>query len=456
MSIPPHPPLDACPVAVQEHADHTDVAARLQFVEEMLRYSVVFQRAHVARSGRTHFVYLGEGIERWTGLTAQQILAQPLLLQNRWLVEDLAAWEQAEEASRSSLQAIDIEVRLYGSNGVLRWLRVQSRPRLQAGGVVVWDGLLSDTTAQHVVCDDEWSELLHHIPGAIARLDRDLRILYVNETQAQWLGTSVAALQGALLQSVIPESVMRRMAPRFQRALRGQTVVFENYIEQPDGKMAYRQTTIAPEHAANGQVVAVVVFAYDVTEHKRVEQELSQQKLRLSSLVSAIPDMVFLKDVDGNYVSCNPVFERFVGRTEKDIIGLSDAQLAAEAEADLCDHYDHLAMKAWQPLVYEQTLTFADNGYRGQFETIKTAIRDAQGRVTGVLGGCRGRSTMCSQACPSVACCWTGWSVPRLPVSARGNWARCCSLTSTTSKTSMTPWATTWATSCWRKWLRAW
>ena len=55
----------------------------------------------------------------------------------------------------------------------------------------------------------------------------------------------------------------------------------------------YRQTTIAPEHAANGRVVAVVVFAYDVTEHKRVEHELSQQKLRLSSLVSAIPDMVF-------------------------------------------------------------------------------------------------------------------------------------------------------------------
>jgi len=374
---------------MQERADPADVAARLQFVEAALRDSVVFQRLHDADRGRSHFVYLGEGIERWTGLTAQQALAQPLLLQNRWLVEDWEAWQQAEEAGRSTLKAIDMEVRMHDASGALRWLRVQSRPRLQAGGGVVWDGLLSDTTAQHAVCKDEWSELLHHIPGAIARLDRDLRILYVNETQAQWLGTSVQALQGALLQSVVSEALMRRMAPRFQRALRGQTVVFENYVEQPGGAVVYRQTTIAPEHAANGQVVAVVVFAYDVTEHKRVEQELSQQKLRLVSLVSAIPDMVFLKDVQGHYVSCNPVFERFVGRPEKDIIGLSDAQLAAEAEADRCHHNDQLAMQSWQPLVYEEMLTFAGTGYCGTFETIKTAIRDAQGQVTGVLGVCR-------------------------------------------------------------------
>ena len=379
----------------QEAVPESEWSARLQFLERALPGTVFFQRVREGDSGRKHFVYLGDGLEPLTGISAQQALAQPSLLQGRWWVDDWAAWDQAEEASWKSLQAIDIEVRLHGLNGALRWVRVTATPRVQHDGRVVWDGLLRDTTTQHTVCpqahtgQDQWTELLHKIPGAIARLDRDLRVLYANETQAQWLDTNVAALEGQLLQAVIPEPLLRRMAPRFQRALRGETVVFENYIEGPGAEVRYRQTTIAPEYSANGQVVAVVVFAYDVTEHKRVEQELSQQKLRLSSLVSAIPDMVFLKDVEGHYVSCNPVFERFVGRTEKDIIGLSDAQLADESEADRCDHYDQLAMKAWQPLVYEQTLTFADNGYCGQFETIKTAIRDPQGCVTGVLGVCR-------------------------------------------------------------------
>ena len=394
MSLPPSLSITAA-ADVQEPVPEPEWAASLQFLERALPGCVFFQRERDASSGRKQFAYLGDGLEPLTGITAQQALAQPALLQNRWLVDDLAAWEQAEEDSCKNLQPIDIEVRLHGRNGALRWIRVTATPRAQEGGRVVWDGLLRDMATQRHACpqahpcQDQWTELLHHIPGGIARLDLDLRILYANETQAQWLGTSVEALEGQLLQSVISASLMRRMAPRFQRALRGQTVVFENYIERPGGELRYRQTTIAPEHAANGRVVAVVVFAYDVTEHKRVEQELSQQKLRLSSLVNAIPDMVFLKDVDGNYVSCNPVFERFVGRLEKDIIGLNDSQLAAEAEADRCHHHDQLAMKSWQPLVYEETLTFADDGYCGKFETIKTPIRDAQGRVTGVLGVCR-------------------------------------------------------------------
>ena len=382
---------------VQEPVPQSEWAARFQFLERALPDAVFFQRQREAVGGRARFVYFGDALELLTGITAQQALAQPALLQKCWLAQDLAAWGLAEEASSKNLQAIDMEVRLHGLSGALRWVRVTATPRLQGDGCVVWDGLLRDTTTLHPVCPQmrtcqhQWTELLHHIPGAIARLDRDLRILYANETQAEWLDTSVVALEGQLLPSVIAAPLMRRMAPRFRRALRGQTVVFENYIERPGGETRYRQTTIAPERAVDGQVVAVVVFAYDVTQHKRVEQELSEQKLRLSSLVSAIPDMVFLKDVESHYVSCNPVFERFVGRLEKDIIGLNDTQLAAEAEAeaDRCSHYDQLAMKAWQPLVYEQTLTFADNGYCGQFEVIKTAIRDARGCVTGVLGVCR-------------------------------------------------------------------
>ncbi len=47
---------------------------------------------------------------------------------------------------------------------------------------------------------------------------------------------------------------------------------------------------------------------------------------------------------------------------------------------------DQRALQAWQPLVFEETVTFAADGYQGQFETIKTPIRDPAGRATGVLG----------------------------------------------------------------------
>ena len=396
MSIPSFL-LAAASADVQEAVPAHVWAARLQFLERTLPDVVFFQRVRGAHGERNQFVYFGEGMLQLTGLTPRQALDQPVLLQSCWWADDLAAWELAEEVSWKNLQPIDIEVRLQGLDGPLRWVRVTATPRAQDGGGVVWDGLLRDTTTHHAISpqaplrQDRLAELLRHIPGAIARLDSGLKVLYVNETQAQWLDTSVAALEGRLLHTVIPEPLMHRMAPRFQLALNGETVVFENYIERPGGEVRYRQTTIAPEEISDGKVLTVVVFAYDITEQKRVEAELSRQKLKLSSLLNAIPDMVFLKDGEGRYLSCNSVFERLVGRSERDIVGLSDAQLAHEAAAEVersCQ-YDQLAMTALQPLVYEQTLTFADDGYCGQFETIKTAIRDAQGRVTSVLGVCR-------------------------------------------------------------------
>lgn len=107
--------------------------------------------------------------------------------------------------------------------------------------------------------------------------------------------------------------------------------MFENRIDGPDG-MQFRHTTIAPEPVTAQGVPAVVLFAYDLTALKRIEQELAQQKANLASVVN-LPDMVFLKDANGVYLSVNPVFERFASRPERLIVGCSDFDLVAPAEA---------------------------------------------------------------------------------------------------------------------------
>src|SRR6218665_1469258 len=122
---------------------------------------------------------------------------------------------------------------------------------------------------------------------------------------------------------------------------------------------------------------------------QEAESRLRESESRLARVVSAMPDMVFLKDADGVYLSVNPVFERFIGRPEHQIVGRNDFDLTTPAQARQFRQNDQRAMQTRQPLVYEETLTFAEDGYQGRFETIKTPIRDLHGRVTGVLGVCR-------------------------------------------------------------------
>jgi len=106
----------------------------------------------------------------------------------------------------------------------------------------------------------------------------------------------------------------------------------------------------------------------------------------LRSLLRTIPDLIWLKDPDGIYLSCNSSFERFFGAKEIDIIGKTDYDFVPKELADFFRANDRKAMLSGKPNINEERLTFAENGFQALFETIKTPMRDGNGRLIGILG----------------------------------------------------------------------
>ena len=111
---------------------------------------------------------------------------------------------------------------------------------------------------------------------------------------------------------------------------------------------------------------------------------VTQRKLRAT--LDAIPDLVWLKDAEGVYQGCNPMFARFFGASEADIVGKTDYDFVDREQADSFREHDLKAMAAGKPSLNEEWLTFVGDGSRGLFETVKTPMRDAEGRLVGVLG----------------------------------------------------------------------
>lgn len=106
----------------------------------------------------------------------------------------------------------------------------------------------------------------------------------------------------------------------------------------------------------------------------------------LRTLMDTIPDLVWLKDPNGVYIACNPRFEQFFGHQETDIVGQDDYRFMDRELAEFFRNNDRLAVQADGPSLNEEWLTFARDGYRGLFETIKTPMKTAQGKLIGVLG----------------------------------------------------------------------
>jgi diguanylate cyclase (GGDEF)-like protein/PAS domain S-box-containing protein len=113
---------------------------------------------------------------------------------------------------------------------------------------------------------------------------------------------------------------------------------------------------------------------------------LQLERSRLATVLATIPDLIWLKDAQGIYLSCNPAFERFFGAAEAQIVGRSDFDFVDAALAQSFRDHDQLAMQTGKPIANEEWLLFKSDGYRGLFETTKAPMIDARGRVMGVLG----------------------------------------------------------------------
>lgn len=130
-----------------------------------------------------------------------------------------------------------------------------------------------------------------------------------------------------------------------------------------------------------------------VNEKNTLLEEEVQKRLtsetRLKALVETIPDLIWLKDLKGIYLSCNHKVERFLGACEEDIVGKTDYDFLKKEVASFFREKDKAVMALGEPLVYEERIIYADDGHEELVETIKTPLRDNDGKLLGVLGVAR-------------------------------------------------------------------
>jgi diguanylate cyclase (GGDEF)-like protein/PAS domain S-box-containing protein len=119
--------------------------------------------------------------------------------------------------------------------------------------------------------------------------------------------------------------------------------------------------------------------------HERTS-EISETKNQLHTLLDTIPDLIWLKNKEGVYLLCNPMFERFFGAKEKDIVGKTDYDFVDTELADFFRENDRLAMFADKPMTNEEWVTFAADGHRAFLETVKVPMYNESHVLQGVLG----------------------------------------------------------------------
>ncbi|MGB4064544.1 MAG: PAS domain S-box protein [Azonexus sp.] len=113
---------------------------------------------------------------------------------------------------------------------------------------------------------------------------------------------------------------------------------------------------------------------------------LERERGHLRTLFDTMPDLVWLKDPDGVYLSCNKRFEQFFGADEASICGKTDFDFVDPELARLFRANDLAALLAKGPCRNDEWVTFASDGHRELLQTTKAPIHDSTGHLIGVLG----------------------------------------------------------------------
>ena len=112
----------------------------------------------------------------------------------------------------------------------------------------------------------------------------------------------------------------------------------------------------------------------------------SNERVQLRSLFDTLPDLIWVKDMDGVYLNCNRRFEQLFGASEAEIAGKTDFDFVDREQAELCRANDRLALAAKSPRSNEEWVRFASDGHREYLHTIKAPMYDSSGRLIGILG----------------------------------------------------------------------
>ena len=115
---------------------------------------------------------------------------------------------------------------------------------------------------------------------------------------------------------------------------------------------------------------------------KALENERSQ----LRTLLDTAPDLIWLKDPKGVYLSCNKRFETFFGASETSIIGKTDLDFVTPKIAKFFRTNELAAIATNGLSSNEEWVTFANDGHNERLLTTNVPMHDSTGELIGVLG----------------------------------------------------------------------
>jgi PAS domain S-box-containing protein len=383
----------------------TDFVCSLEFVE-----------------GRLVRAQYGAGCEALTGYASEELPRDPNLLLQMVKEEDRpAALAFAEDLFRGGDPPV-YDLRIITKDNSIRWVKCTPVCRSDTDRrFVSLDVLVSDITEQKEAEKAAFERTAHlnalvrHSPVAIISLDVHGRIVMCNPAFEQMFLYSEKELLGGKVDQIIAVDEMAVEAQSFtDRVIQAETVHVTTRRRRRDGILVDVDLHAVPLRI-DGNIVGIYGLYLDVTERKRAEEklkhyaadleaaklvqekhtrelallveELATEHELLRSLMDNLPDYIYFKDRSSRFTRLNKAHAIAFGFTDPNgPIGMCDFDFFTNEHAQQAFDDEQGIMETGRPILGKEEKETWPDGHVSWVSTTKMPLRDAQGRITGLVG----------------------------------------------------------------------
>ncbi|MDN3551805.1 PAS domain S-box protein [Mucilaginibacter aquaedulcis] len=303
-------------------ASGRDVSYQKQVVKELKQLSLVASKVSngvVISNEADEVVWVNDAFEHITGYTLADVENKYLGVTLKGKPVDKAAIEKLEHSIKNK-KSYEVELLMNHKDGTPIWISViNSVIRNSAGEIDKYIRVIIDITSRKKI--EHELEILSFAarksPSGIFIRDTEGRVLWLNEALENIIGYTFAELEGKVMgKTLVGEDTDLAVFESAIKAVKeNKPYEIEIKLYKKDGTPRWVSLTNSPLFNEAGKVDRQIGVMVDITERKKIEEELTKLSLVASNTTSG----VIINNSEGKVEWVNKAFENITGYTINDV-----------------------------------------------------------------------------------------------------------------------------------------
>jgi len=229
-----------------------------------------------------------------------------------------------------------------------------------------------DDGAFAALSNDSYRLLLDEVGAFVYTTDLQGRYTFANRMVLQLLGHPLDYVVGKDISHFFGDKGNEALRETDRRVLQaGETIAREeSNLILATGELRTYWSTKKPLRNAGGQIIGLIGISHDITEKKRLEDKLREQKELLDAILENVDALIYMKSANRRFLYANQRVAEVFGRPVEEIIGSLDSELMPAEVADRFWQQDQEILASGQRRACEESLVDASGRQRHYWSVI--------------------------------------------------------------------------------------